>query len=363
MKKVAFVSWDMTVLGGVNQVTVTLANEFAEYYDVHIVSLVKGSGAAEPVLKPQVHDITFIQERECRGREVILEGRKKLKKFLDDNKIDIVFLMGFQVALPVIIMAGKNRCKYVFCDHEALMSRWHERKITLVRYLAAVMSDKVVTLTRKNAVDYREHFHLSEKKLDYIYNSINENVFKNRSEQYDISSKTILSVGRFCPEKGYDMLLDVAEKVLKEHTEWKWLIYGAGEIFSQVQDEITERGLEDKVILKGEVKDVSGIYKQAAMFVLTSRREGLPLVLLEAKVNHLPCVSFDIVSGPNEIIRDGVDGFLVEPFDKEEMICKINKLISDEELRMEMACEAGKDLDKFSAEKIVEKWRRLIEAL
>lgn len=363
MKKIAFVSWDMTVLGGVNQVTVTLANEFAEYYDVHIVSLIKGTGAAEPVLKPQVHEITFIQEKECRGREVILEGRKKLKKFLDDNKIDVLFLMGFQVALPVIIMAGKSKCKYVFCDHEALMSRWHERKITLVRYLAAIMSDKVVTLTRKNALDYQKHFHLSGKKLDYIYNSINKNVIKNKSEQYDVNSKIILSVGRFSPEKGYDMMLDVAEKVLKKHTEWRWVVYGTGETFSQVQKEVSERNLEGRVILKGEVKDVSGIYKQAAMFVLTSRREGLPLVLLEAKVNHLPCVSFDIVSGPNEIIRDQMDGFLVEPFEKEEMINKIDQLIVDKELRVKMACEADKDLDKFSAEKIVEKWRRLIEAL
>lgn len=363
MKRIAFVSWDMTVLGGVNQVTVTLANEFAEYYDVYIVSLVKGSGAAEPVLKPQVHDISFIQERECRGREVILEGGKKLRKFLADNKIDVLFLMGFQVALPVIIMAGKNRCKYVFCDHEALMSRWHERKITLVRYLAAVMSDKVITLTKKNALDYQKHFHLSEKKLDYIYNSINENVIRNRSAQYDDNSKIILSVGRFSPEKGYDMLLDVAENVLKKNTDWKWVIYGTGETFSQVQTEISERNLEEKIILKGEVKDVSGIYKQAAMFVLTSRREGLPLVLLEAKVNHLPCVSFDIVSGPNEIIRDQIDGFLVDPFDKEEMINKIEQLIVDDELRIKMACEADKDLEKFSAEKIVERWRRLIESL
>ena len=58
----------------------------------------------------------------------------------------------------------------------------------------------------------------------------------------------------------------------------------------------------DKVILKGETRNVASVYKQGAIFVLTSCREGLPLVLLEAKANHLPCVSFDIVSGPNEII-------------------------------------------------------------
>lgn len=363
MKKIAFISWDMTILGGINQVIVTLANEFVKHYDVHIISLINGNGQAEPKLDSRIHDIFFVQEKECRGREVISGGKAKLNKYLKENKIEILFLMGFQVGFPVILMTGRKGYKHVFCEHEALMSRWHERKITLVRYLAALMSDKIVTLTEQNALDYRKMFHFPMKKIDYIYNSIDENVIRKRNEEYDKTSKTILSVGRFSPEKQYDVLVNVAEEVLNKHPDWKWVIYGTGETFSDIQNEIETRKLDEQVILKGETKNVASVYKQGALFVLTSYREGLPLVLLEAKVNHLPCVSFDIVSGPREIIRDQVDGYLVEPFDLESMIQSIEQLITNEELRFKMASEADKNLDKFSISKIMEKWMKLIETL
>ncbi len=363
MKKIAFISWDMTILGGINQVVVTLANEFVKYYDVHIISLIRGNGHAEPQLDSRVHEIFFVQEKECRGREVVSGGREKLNSYLKKNEIDILFLMGFQVGLPTILMTGRRRCKLVFCEHEALMSRWHERKITLVRFLAAFLSNKIVTLTEQNAIDYRKMFHFPTKKVAYIYNSINENVLKERHEQYDTTSKTILSVGRFSPEKQYNILLDVAQPVLNKHPDWKWVIYGTGEMFEEVENEIQVRGMRDKVILKGETRNVASVYKQGAIFVLTSCREGLPLVLLEAKANHLPCVSFDIVSGPNEIIRDKKDGFLIQPFNIDDMIKSIEELIVNESLRAQMAAEADGNLDKFSMHEIMKQWSKLIETL
>lgn len=363
MKKIAFVSWDMTVLGGVNQVTITLANELSSYYDVSIISLVKGSGGVKPSLDSKIQNIYYVMEKECRGREVLFKGRTKLKQFVKKNEIDVLFLMGFQVALPTIIMCGKKSCKYIFCDHEALRSRSNERKITFVRYLAAVLSNKVITLTEKNAMDYHEFFHLAQRKIDYIYNSISEKILINSSPKYDETSRIILSVGRFSPEKGYDILINVAETVLKNNPSWKWIVYGNGETYSEIQQEIKKRRLENNLILQGEVNDVSRIYGQAAMFVLTSRREGLPLVLLEAKANHLPCISFDVVSGPNEIIRDQIDGILVKPFDQKKMVDTIEKLITNEELRTKMAREASGNLDKFSSTKIIEKWKKIIETI
>lgn len=362
MKRIAFISWDMSILGGVNQVVVTLANNLCHEYDVYIVSLVKSLGETQYTLDSKVHNIEYVMSGNCRGRELLLRGRTKLQNIIKKNGIDIVFLMGFQVSLPAILMIGKNKCKYVFCDHEALMSRWNEKKITLVRYLTAKMSDKVITLTEQNAKDYQKRFKLSKEKVGFIYNSISEKILENRGD-YNSDSKIILSVGRFSPEKGYDYLVEIAEKVLKQHSDWKWYIYGNGETFSDIQGRIETKHLKDRIILKGEVSDVSKIYGQAALFVLTSKREGLPLVLLEAKANHLPCVSFDIVSGPREIIRDEIDGILIPPYDKEKMADAIEELISNQQLRKNMSLRADESLDKFSNEQIMRKWGTLIENL
>ncbi|WP_461811212.1 glycosyltransferase, partial [Faecalimonas sp.] len=138
-------------------------------------------------------------------------------------------------------------------------------------------------------------------------------------------------------------------------------IYGNGDIFPEIEEQIKEEKLDNQLILKGEVSDVSLIYGQAAMFVLTSYREGLPLVLLEAKANHLPCISFDIISGPKEIIRDGIDGFLIQPYEKEKMVEAIEKLINDTSLRKKMSENAEDNLSKFSEEEIMKQWKQLIE--
>ena len=82
MRKIGFITWDITVLGGVNQVAVTLANEFSKKDEVHVISLIKGTGQATPLLHDKVHDVFFVQENACRGREVIKSGSKKLKQYL-----------------------------------------------------------------------------------------------------------------------------------------------------------------------------------------------------------------------------------------------------------------------------------------
>ena len=95
--------------------------------------------------------------------------------------------------------------------------------------------------------------------------------------------------------------------------------------------------------------------------VMTSRHEGLPMVLLEAKAKKLPLVSFDIETGPSEIIRDNVDGFLVSPFDINAMSEKICKLIENPELRQRFSDNAYGNIDKFKKETIVAKWINLID--
>ena len=172
-----------------------------------------------------------------------------------------------------------------------------------------------------------------------------------------------MSVGRFSPEKQYNVLVEIADSVLKRYLDWKWYIYGNGETFPEIQNKIRLLGLEERIILKGEASDVSKIYAQAAMFVLTSQREGLPLVLLEAKANHLPCISFDIISGPGEIIQDNIDGFLIKPYEKEEMIKAIETLINNKSLRIKMSKSTGNNLEKFSNKTIMEKWETLINTI
>lgn len=105
------------------------------------------------------------------------------------------------------------------------------------------------------------------------------------------------------------------------------------------------------------------VYRQGGIYALTSEREGFPLVILEAKVNHLPCISFDITSGPGEMIRDGVDGFLIQAMSIEDYAEKLGNLMDDRDLRIKMSKASGENLSEFSGKTIINKWRSLIDGL
>lgn len=103
-------------------------------------------------------------------------------------------------------------------------------------------------------------------------------------------------------------------------------------------------------------------YKEYSMYVLSSYREGLPLVLLEAKANRLPIVSFDIMTGPREIVRDGIDGILVPLYDLEKMGNAICSLIENEDLRSSMSLKSQENIYKFSKTAILKQWCDLIDS-
>ncbi|MBQ9624971.1 MAG: glycosyltransferase [Clostridia bacterium] len=96
---------------------------------------------------------------------------------------------------------------------------------------------------------------------------------------------------------------------------------------------------------------------------MSSKREGMPVVLLEAKLNRLPIVSYDIFTGPSEIVRNGTDGILVPDGDIEELASAMIKLIENKDLRKQMSDNSQENLEKFSKETILKQWFNLIDSM
>ena len=113
--------------------------------------------------------------------------------------------------------------------------------------------------------------------------------------------------------------------------------------------------------LLGNVKNIDEYYKTSSIFVMTSRFEGLPMTLLEAKYYKLPIVSYDIKTGPRECIEHGINGYLVEDGNAKDMAEKIEKLIVDDDMRTSFSVKALMNVEKFSLEKIIYKWNKLID--
>ena len=364
MKRICLVLYDMSFTGGVEQVAASLSTQLCDDYEVYIYAIKRENTELAYELDTRVKYYEAPQNMKApqekpRLRYILMKTFKPLRKFLCETKIETAILMGNQPAFFSLFARMFLNVRYIYCDHGSLMNEWNDKTITGIRFLDALFSNTVVTLTQRTKADYTRKFHIRKSKVECIYNWVEPRFIENR-KPYDTKTKKILSVGRFCEDKGYDLLIQVAKKVLPQNPQWEWHICGDGESFKEIEAMVKAEGLEKQLILRGNVQNISDMYHHYAFLVLTSYREGLPLVLLEAKASGLPLISFDILTGPSEIIRHEQNGYLIQPYNCEEMANCMDILINDIHMRERFSQNAEVGIDKFNQKYIIEQWKHLL---
>jgi GalNAc-alpha-(1->4)-GalNAc-alpha-(1->3)-diNAcBac-PP-undecaprenol alpha-1,4-N-acetyl-D-galactosaminyltransferase len=177
-----------------------------------------------------------------------------------------------------------------------------------------------------------------------------------------VREKVILSVGELSrtEQKGFDTLLQIFAQIAPEYPDWQLVIVGSGDPGS-LTSMIENSGLEKRVSLIGEVNDVQTLMQRSSVFTLTSRWEGLPMVLLEAMSQGMACIAFDCFTGPRELITDRVDGILVDDQNTDHFVTGLKALIEDQDLRTRLGSQAIDTSKKYLPEKIMQRWVQLIE--
>lgn len=176
-------------------------------------------------------------------------------------------------------------------------------------------------------------------------------------------AKRIIAVGRYVPQKGFDILMNIWKKVEDKFQDWELSIYGPGEI-GFYEDYANRLGLK-RCHLHGEItpEQVNAEFLNSSIHVMTSRYEGFGMVIIEAMSCGLPSVAFACPSGPSDIITDGKDGFLVTALD-EEMFCrKLSEIMSDEKLRISMGANAREKAKRYTIDNIACEWVRLFDEI
>ncbi len=176
-----------------------------------------------------------------------------------------------------------------------------------------------------------------------------------------LEAKKVVAVGRLNHQKGFDRLIDAWSIVDNVVSGWKLQIVGDGELREQLQYNIRELGLSNQINIGKAEKDMVSVYKDASILAMSSRYEGLPMVLLEAQAAGLPIVSFDCKCGPKDVIENGVDGFLVEDGDIEQLAQKLVVLMQDANLRKQMGSAAYAHSERYSEERIMKQWTDLFD--
>ena len=180
----------------------------------------------------------------------------------------------------------------------------------------------------------------------------------------DLSATTVLAVGRFCYQKGFDRLLDIWKRTLERleaDSPWRLRLVGDGECRESLERQAATLGIGDRVLIDRFSGNMDAVYRSASILVLTSRYEGLPMVLLEARAYGLPVVAYDCKCGPKEVIDDGDNGFLLQQKNAEGFADMLALLIKDPALRERMGRAARARLSRWEKENIMSQWLSLFE--
>lgn len=169
----------------------------------------------------------------------------------------------------------------------------------------------------------------------------------------------LLGVGRLSMEKNFSTLIEVFARLAARHPSWILVILGDGPLREELAAQVRAAGLDQRVFLPGSVGNMGDWYARAALYAMSSHFEGFPNTLVEAMAYGLPAVSFDCDTGPRDIIRHGVDGYLVPPGDLERMEDALHGLMVDSALRAGFAARAVEARERFSMKKISGMWEAL----
>lgn len=173
----------------------------------------------------------------------------------------------------------------------------------------------------------------------------------------------VLAMGRLGKEKGFDLLIEAFSRISSAHPSWALVILGEGPERKALEAQIERSGLSDRISMPGFSDAPAEMVRRARMFVLPSRYEGLPNALMEAMASGLACVSFDCLTGPAELIQQGVNGLLVPPEDSSALAGEMGRLMTDADLRARLGCAATDSMRRYSLPAVMEKWNALFQDL
>lgn len=139
------------------------------------------------------------------------------------------------------------------------------------------------------------------------------------------------------------------------------MIAGEGHLRATLEGQARSAGLQHRILFAGRVGNLGDWYENADLYAMTSEFEGFPNTLAEAMAHGLPAVSFDCETGPRDIIRHGIDGFLIRPNDTSGLKAAMDRLMGDTELRTQFATNAIEVRTRFSLEKTSLLWEHLFK--
>lgn len=347
--KVLYLINDITMPGGLSRVTINLVDEFSSLnseYQVHALS------AAAKFDKVEHSNIDYLDMPALHGLNTLgklswyASLREEVETYVNEHDYQLVIAVGTAMTLFASFCRFRSArlwgAEHLAHNHygalRKVFKRWRYPKL-----------ERLICLTHADKHRYYDKF---LKNVAVIPNFTN---FASVDAEYS-HNKKVLFVGRYNDMKGIDYLVDIINSVHKHCPGWEFTLYGEGERKAWLLEQIQKMNLSHIVEVNEPTDNISVEYQKSGIFILTSRNEGFPMVLLEAQAHGLPVVSFDCETGPSEIIREGEDGYLIPAYDTKLFADKLIALANDGDKRSLLSENAFTNRQRFSKATIIDLW-------
>lgn len=303
----------------------------------------------------------------------------KLIKYLQQERPDIfVSFLSHVNAISVLAkIFSKTKTKLIISErttfsHTPEITKTTKNKLLAFFFLKPLvrftypLADAIVCVSKGVAEDL-SRFLGTKKKIKVIYNPIVSNKLYILTDQpvehpLFLNQKVpiILAVGRLTKAKDYPTLLRAFALICKKK-KTHLVILGEGEERKNLENLVNKLNLLENIAFLGFQKNPYKYMGKASIFVLSSKREGFPNVLVEAMACGIPVVSTDCQSGPNEIIKNGENGILVPVSDEKSLAEAILQVLNNYPLQKKISAEGKKRAQDFTTEKSVKEYEKLFQ--
>lgn len=376
MKKLHIIALHLAY-GGIEKAIISMANLFAEKYDVEIISVYKMPNAPAFPLSDKV-GVRYLLDEVPNRREfkeavrarkpvaILREGIKAIRILMGKKREVIKAIKSIEDG---VIITTRN-------EDNVLLSRYGNKNVFKIAQLHHDHRfDKKLVRDFKHGYGNIDVFTLltdrlvEEARTMLPYGSRTgvvcmPNFLEHFPESVDLDAKEkiALAVGRLDSVKGFDRLIEDFSEIHGAMPDWKLRIVGEGSERERLEGLIEKNKLGDSVTLVGMLNSdgVEREMRRASLFLMSSHSEGLPFVLIEAFSSMLPSVAYDVRVGPAAVIEDGISGYLVPDGDREAFVRRTAELMGDAEKRRIMAENALERSHFYSRENISRLWDSVI---
>ncbi len=360
--KILYLTPTINDAGGVARVLSIKTNYLIEKhkYEIHIIT------------QNQSNSNSFFHFNSSINHHNIVRKGGKFKNFLyykrhiqiliDTMQPDIIFICDFGYKGFLTPFFIKTNIPLIFEVHGSI---YNESQILAKNFLIKIGQKLKYKLRKFCATKFDAIVVLSSESLkewnvkkSYIIPNPNWLETENKAT---LNNKKIIVVARHSYEKGLDRLLKIWQKITQKYPEWTLEIYGNSSNELNLQQFATKLQITKTVHFFEPVSDITNQYLNASIYVMTSRSEGFPMVLIEAMSVGLPVIAYDCPIGPRALILNSENGFLIEDGNETAFISKLESLMTDDNLRKKMGYNASESIKKYELNEVMKLWIDVIE--